>query len=352
MAQKLYFWCAFSLYNIANMNMLKKKVFNVKTIMYWAGIIVVYYILFHGFYNMIATQELLPYKTKDEMLKDIFHNSIPIFTIFMLNIVLVFKVIKYDSTRLKIVTDTLLSFAIMLVVVYVHKFVHGQYRTVHLNWAGIVFNNIFILLGVEVVYYIKNFRESAKKAEKAQRQILQYKYDALKAQINPHFLFNSLNLLNSLANVDQEKMTHFIKSLSNMYRYVIIFQQKDKVQLYMELEFLKSYVSVLEMRYYNQFKVRIRGQEQIHKQEVIPYTLQLLIENVTKHNIISTQYPMEVEINIREKNIEVSNPICYREAVLKTHVGLHYLTSLYKQHNRDFQIINDGQKFTAIIPYI
>ncbi len=202
-----------------------------------------------------------------------------------------------------------------------------------------------------MVSYHKRLIDSLKENDRAQKRILHYKYDALKSQINPHFLFNALNQLHSLVNINPMKSQVFIRELARMYRYIMAKHECATVEVAEEFLFLESYISVLKMRYNDKFNVVISGTPPEGK-FIIPFSLQLLIENVTKHNVISTAYPIVVAIIISENGIEITNPIRPRTSESVSKIGLRYLTELYSARNGDFRIVNDGKTFTAYVPYI
>lgn len=106
------------------------------------------------------------------------------------------------------------------------------------------------------------------------------------------------------------------------------------------------------MRYHNCFIVDIKGEENAANHEVIPYCMQLLMENVTKHNIIQTHSPMLVSIVIEADHVTMSNPIRPKRTQTSTGIGLQYIAELYQHHNKTFLYNNDGKTFTATIPFI
>ena len=202
-----------------------------------------------------------------------------------------------------------------------------------------------------MVYYFTRLSRSRQETEEARLKAVQYQYDALKAQINPHFLFNSLNLLYSLVSIDTVKSRLFIRELSRMYRYIMAQQNCSSVSVAEEFAFLSSYISVLEMRYNNKLSVNIQGEPSSEKR-IIPFTMQLLIENVTKHNAITARSPMRVTIIISEEEIIVMNPLFPRETESVSHIGLRYLSQLYATQNRHFNTQKTDTSFTAHVPYL
>lgn len=317
--------------------------------------IVCYYIVFQAFYNLMAHGSMYPYKNIPDMLTGVTLNFVPTFLQSIFIALVVFRPTHEKSIELKIMIDALLV-STMLVFFNI-AFPHvmqwlGFPQWSGVNWGGSAFNAIFVFLGMETTFYVLSFKQSLRETESHKRLALQYRYDALKAQINPHFLFNSLNILYSLVSIDQQRSKEFILSLSQMYRYVMAQQNRDTVPLRDELDFLHSYVGVLEMRYRDQFSMQLNGQELVADQKIVPFTMQLLIENVTKHNVISTQHPMTVTVNISNDCVTVSNPIRKRPSEASSHVGLNYLTELYQTHGKTFTVNNDGKTFVAQVPFL
>lgn len=328
-----------------------------KKIILFFAIVLAYCIVFFVFYNLLKYDTPIPYKSFKEGVISFGYNIIPILLIIVLNALVVFRLFqKFPLTRklhVKILFDSAASFLILFFVNEAFLFIGGAFKPdIKLDWVGTLLCNILVFMVVELIYYLIRSRQLLEKAEYARREVIQYQYNALKAQVNPHFLFNSLNILYSLVSIDIKKSKDFILSLSQMYRYIMTQQNRHVIPLSEEMEFLHSYVSVLEMRYHNQFHVEIAGEEFAGEKEIIPYTLQLLIENVTKHNIISTRYPMTVSISIENSHVIVSNPIKLKEIDSSSGIGLKYIAEQYKLHDKCFRVENDGIKFIAKIPYL
>jgi len=320
-----------------------------KNISLWTLAIVAYYVAFQLFYNMVAYQNPLPYTGWRDMIYGATINFFPILIIFLLNAFIVFKLVRLQQIRPKIMVDALASYG-MCVLVNVGYLLLRDNGVV--DWAGTIFNNTIILLLLEVYYYVTRYRRTQEQLAHQRQQALQYQYDALKAQVNPHFLFNSLNILYSLVQTDQQKSLQFIDALSHMYRYILQKQGNDTVLVSEEMEFLDNYVSVLKMRYVGQFDVVIMGREHIGTHRVVPYTVQLLLENVTKHNVISSRHPMQVIITLDQQGLTMTNPIRPRNAGTSSGIGLRYLRQLYQLHDKQFTTVNDGKTFTAQVQYL
>ncbi|MDD7318956.1 MAG: histidine kinase [Prevotella sp.] len=315
-------------------------------------IIVATYIVFQAFYNLIAFKSLFPYQDIYDFKISVASNLVPVIVLFVFNFTFVFRINRLRNIIYKILADVTISYLFLVVLNFVFILIMRKPDPSSIDWAGTMFCNTFILMGMEMSFYIRHYQSSLRQAEEYKRRVLMYQYNALKAQVNPHFLFNSLNILYSLIAIDQKKSRHFVMSLSDMYRYIMTQQDKERVPLEDELGFLASYVEVLKMRYYNQFDVKIEGAELVKDQEIIPYTLQLLMENVTKHNVISQRFPLEVSIKITENDIRVSNHIRTRQSASSSGIGLRYITELYQQNGKDFVYTNDGNTFEAVVPYL
>ena len=322
-----------------------------KKVLYWGITIVLYYFWFQAFYNSLRYDSIWPYESFSIAYPVILNNFLTIAIIFIFNILLVFHIVKIKTMRNKVIIDILLSFSWLILINWIYLLINGLYRDVTVDWTGTFLNNILILLGVELIYYSQNYNRTRIEIEKSARKTLQYKYDALRAQINPHFLFNSLNLLSSLVSLDQEKSKKFILGLARMYRYILECEGKEKTSVKEEFDFLSAYIEVLEMRYNNKFRVKIDGIP-VEKNMIIPYTLQLLIENVTKHNVISSKNPMEVTISINKEGINVKNPVTLKPNNESGGIGLKYLGELYKIYGKNFSTQREGGFFHAYIPYL
>lgn len=328
--------------------MYKKKL---KTGLAWAVAIAGYYVWFQTFYNSMRYGKLFPYSDLRDMAIGVSYNFFPILAIFLLNMLIVFRIVNIKDLKLKICADVILSITLACMVNWLYLLILGSFRDAEVDWAGTILNDILIILGVEMVYYFRRLSKARKETEEARLQAVQYRYDALKSQINPHFLFNSLNLLYSLVSIDTVRSKLFIRELSRMYRYIMAQQNRERVSVAEEFDFLASYVSVLEMRYNNKFRVRISGCRD-NNRSLIPFTMQLLIENVTKHNAITSKSPMTVSIDISDSEITISNPIYPRETESVSNIGLRYLTQLYASQGKNFHVEKCDGHFTAHVPLI
>ncbi len=179
---------------------------------------------------------------------------------------------------------------------------------------------------------IENAQQVEVKTAQLEKENLVSQFSALKSQVNPHFLFNSLSILSSLVKRDPELSERFIEQLSTAYRYIL--EQKDSplVALQTELEFLQSYTFLLRTRFEHKFEVEITVEANTRQQaQIAPLTLQLLVENAVKHNRMSEKEPLVVYIRQREKTLEIRNVLRPRgELVNSTGLGLQNIINRYK----------------------
>ena len=201
--------------------------------------------------------------------------------------------------------------------------------------------------------FLANWRKAAIDAETLKKEGAVARYEALKNQVNPHFLFNSLNALTNLVYEDQEKAVKFIKQLSEVYRYVLDTREKETVTLQEELRFIKSYLYLQEIRFGNNLKVKLDLDNA--SGSVAPLALQLLLENAIKHNIVSQEEPLLVEMRVREGFVWVENKL-QKKATLGENspgVGLHNIQSRYKfLSSKEVIVVEGDQIFSVGLPLI
>ena len=320
------------------------------------AVCIAYYIVFQVFYNLIAEKTAFPYDSIASFWKGVVYNFFPVLLTFGANIFIVFFTNYKFCSRLKILLDTVLSFVAMIGINCLFKIIvatstDSSYCAIPVDWAGTTFNNIFILLGVEVFYYVRHLRLTEVEVEKQQRMMLDYKYKALRAQFDPHFLFNSLNTLYSLAEVSADKSKEFIVALSSIYRYILLQYEREIVPVKDELEFSDAYIYTLKMRYPN-LNIIFNGRGNEGSQCIIPFTLQILIENIIKHNVISSAHPMTVHVNISETEMRITNRVCPKKNVESFGIGLHYLCVLYERHRLKIETEYSDEKWSVNVPFI
>lgn len=166
---------------------------------------------------------------------------------------------------------------------------------------------------------------------KLQKENLQSQFEVLRQQVNPHFLFNSLNVLTSLIKLEPDLAEKFTEHLSKVYRYVLENKDNDLVSLQTELDFLDAYIFLLNIRFMNKIEVKVSIPDNRKESLILPLALQLLIENAIKHNSMSKKNPLKIEIFIDSENkLNVMNNLQEREShMASTGVGLKNIEHRY-----------------------
>lgn len=160
--------------------------------------------------------------------------------------------------------------------------------------------SIIITLILITRSFYTDLLEAFKREEKLKQERLAMEYQVLKNQVNPHFLFNSLNTLASLVEVDTKQSVRFIKQLSDVYRYVLDQHQAETVELSKELAFTRSYLELQKIRMQESLNYSIDVVNE--KFEVLPLSIQMLVENCIKHNKATVKYPLKISI-IQDENL-------------------------------------------------
>jgi PAS domain S-box-containing protein len=190
---------------------------------------------------------------------------------------------------------------------------------------------------------------------KLQKENLQSQFDVLKQQVNPHFLFNSLNVLTSLIRLEPELAEKFTEHLAKVYRYVLENKDNELVNLSTEISFLDAYIFLINIRFMDKVVVNISIPEDKKNHRIIPLAMQLLIENAIKHNSMSKKSPLVIDIFIDEKNhLNVVNNLQEREAhMTSTGVGLKNIQNRYRLLNNTIPLFEKTEtQFIARIPLV
>lgn len=212
--------------------------------------------------------------------------------------------------------------------------------------------NIPILLVFELIYYFQSEQKAIADSETAKRKVLLFQHETLKAQINPHFLFNSLNVLSSLIYINPDNANKFTKALSKTYRYVLSLNRQPVVSVEEELNALDHYMFLMRMRFEDSFTFTVNNISEGERNEIIPLTLQLLIENAFKHNVATEESRLNIKIDIATDYITVQNNIQPSNDADKGGIGLKYITMQYKLYAKDLLVEDSGRMFIVKIPYI
>lgn len=255
------------------------------------------------------------------------------------------------------VIAVLLIHYIQFVLIFKHKF--SDFFDGKLFWSHLF--AIIISLGIASFFHARSFMinwKASLKQETTQHEIVAKtetaKFETLKSQLDPHFLFNSLNVLTSLIGENPKQAEKFTTKLSKVYRYVLEQRNKELIPLEEELRFAKTYMELLQMRFEDAVQFNIPTTVSNLDLKIVPLSLQLLLENAVKHNVVSSAKPLEIYIFEQDGFLQIQNTVNPKEAIGKsTKVGLRNIADRYGLiTNKRVEIKNNSKTFTVSLPLL
>jgi two-component system LytT family sensor kinase len=274
--------------------------------------------------------------------------------------------IEHTNTRIwaGIVTTVLYTVPVVLLIDYVNfivisghnidRFFSGRYLWQHVFY-------IILSFGVSAFIHARGFMiqwKNAVKQESTKQEIVAKtetaKFESLKNQLDPHFLFNSLNVLTSLIGENPQQAERFTTKLSKVYRYVLEQRNKDLVPIEEELKFAKTYMELLGMRFEEAVQFNIPDNISNNELKIVPLSLQLLLENAVKHNVVSTSKPLTINIYEEGRYLIIANNVNPKQAIGKsTKVGLQNIADRYGLiTEKGVKIENNNKTFKVGLPLL
>lgn len=205
-----------------------------------------------------------------------------------------------------------------------------------------------------VVFYEK-WRDVVDETDQLKRENLQSQLEGLKGQVNPHFLFNSLNSLSSLISEDAEKAEKFLDEMSKVYRYLLRTNEEGLTTLESEMQFIHSYFHLLKTRYGDGLEMETRINDRYHDYQIPPLTLQMLVENAVKHNMILKDSPLHILImTTNSGKLVVTNNLQRKDRMVSSNkVGLTNIVKKYRlMKKEEISVRDDGKEFAVVVPLI
>jgi sensor histidine kinase YesM len=218
-----------------------------------------------------------------------------------------------------------------------------------------IFITLFVITIYEAVWASTRFRRAQMEAEQLKHANLQGQMNTLKSQINPHFLFNSLNTLISLIPENPDKAELFAQKLSDTYRAILKIKEREVVPLRDELECLESYTFLLNTRFGEAFQLKCEVDDRFMERYIVPLSLQILLENAIKHNIVSRSRPLTVEVFVNDdENLVVRNNLQPKlEPVSSTGTGLQNIDERFTLvAERSVEVVKTDASFTVVLPLL
>jgi 2TM domain/Histidine kinase len=275
----------------------------------------------------------------------------------------IFEVERFAKRR--IILGFLGSFVISVIVIFLLRIVEdvlieGEGFEIFLhneklaNYVVTIIITFFVTLAFHAFYFYKVYQENRVNQQKIIAGNASAQFESLKNQIDPHFLFNSLNVLSSLIEENPEIAQKFTTSLSKVYRYVLEQKDKELVSVAEEIAFAKTYMDLLLMRFENGITFEIPENIDNEDAKVVPLSLQLLLENCIKHNVVSEAHPLHVKIGIVNNLLVVTNNLQKKETVLdRKGVGLENIVNRYGiLTNRKVLVEENEKEFKISLPIL
>ncbi len=221
-------------------------------------------------------------------------------------------------------------------------------------FIGFSVNLIFETL-YEADYALEKYKEGVEDNKQMQQLSVHQEFATLKSQVNPHFLFNCFNTLSSLISEDKNKAEQFLNELSKVYRYLLHNNQNELSSVENEIKFIQSYYKLLQTRHGEAVSLNVEIDKRYRNYLLPSLSLQLLVENVVKHNALSKSKPLVIDIFTTAGNKLVVNNNLQRRAVKapSNNVGLDNIRMKYELiRQTGFQVLEDDKNFTVVLPLI
>jgi len=233
----------------------------------------------------------------------------------------------------------------------------------HSHFSSVAFRkNLFVFLTISILYnaiytgshFFRKWRGTIVETEELKRQNLISQYESLKNQINPHFLFNSINTMIGLIDEDPKLAKEYGYKFAEIYRQILIKGQEELISLKEELEIVETQRLLFKSRFGDGLIFDLNIPDEVHNLRIPPLTLQMLIENAVKHNSISEKHPLTIKIIAEHNQLIVSNNIQVKNLKSEsTRMGIENIRNRYRYiANEEIEVINDGQYFTVKLPLL
>jgi two-component system, LytTR family, sensor kinase len=207
-----------------------------------------------------------------------------------------------------------------------------------------------------IYWYVNQLEKTQIEAEKFKKISTQAQLQAVRNQVNPHFLFNNLSVLTALIPLDTNASVEFVRQFSKVYRYVLKSHEKELMELDTELDFIDSYLYLLKKRFGESLKISIQVEEEVRQYYIVPMALQMLVENAVKHNVVSKNRPLQINIYTENDQLLIVQNNLQRKEVNdleSTKFGLANISQRYDFLSHKPIIIQENEAyFTVKLPII
>jgi hypothetical protein len=318
-----------------------------------------------GNYYFIGDSYFADFKTfliGTELVFVLYWFSIVVLTVAIRWVIARFPHFHQNTIRLIVMLILVGSMTMLLAVFDVWAYSIFPYLKVKFVWDKIwpimilgIFFDFFLCAALGLFYAFEKWKQNQTESERLERIALQQQFDTLKGQVNPHFLFNSLNTLSSLIGEDKDMAEQFVEDLSKIYRYMLQAAKVEFACLSTELEFLETYARLLKVRYGEGLQFKLPKPDFYKGIVLSPLSLQNLVDNAIKHNMMSVSKPLIITIDVLpDRRISVQNNLQKKIRSIDTQEAL--LANLVAKYsflsNEPVEVINEDKRFTVILPVI
>ncbi len=290
------------------------------------------------------------------MLMHFIFNFLMAFVLYILN----FRMLRIEmKPKLRVIAIIVATFVAAFLLSYLFSTIQIYFSDAAPRYKPIVrgglvrdfFIAVIVILTSQLMYISDKQQQTALENRTLLSENMRTRYKALKNQVDPHFLFNSLNTLNSLIKVDTDKAQEYVQQLSYVFRYTL--QTQEVISLEEEMRFTRAYCNLMQIRYGDSLQLDYRIDEHYNTYRIIPLSLQTLVENAIKHNVVSQKQPLAITFATHaDDSISISNPIqLKKEAEDGEGIGLTNLAERYRlMWQRGITVKQDHGVFEVVIP--
>lgn len=272
-----------------------------------------------------------------------------------------FPELKESVSRIvyQVVTILIVYFIVKVILdVVMHNYMHVLFDVDEPKGPATVIAaltiSFFVISIYETIFFYTQLQTSITEKEQLESENIKSQLEGLKNQVNPHFLFNSLNTLTYLIPEDPDRAVGFVQQLSKVYRYILEIKDQKLIPLSEELKFLDAYIFLLKERFGENFQITVNIPEAFLSSKVVPLSLQLLLENAIKHNIISNLKPLKIEVFVEKEKLIVRNNLQKKNQVMNsTKAGLQNIRNRYSFFsNKNVEVLSTAEYFIVMLPLI
>lgn len=311
-------------------------------------IILGYTAFFQAMYCWMVYNDISAGVTTIEWIYSLMVNYLPILALSYGILAVARYTLRVKNPWLKFSVDIALSMAILVAVNYIFLLITGM----PLNWGGSIFNGVMVLLGVEFWLLSRQKQDTLMREHLLMKENMTMHYEIQKAYVNPHFLYNTLDMLSALIEDDKkEEALAFIMRLSGYYRSMTRKFNMPLTTLSEEIDMVRNYLEIVKYHHRNALTFNVEGDTD-DDPTLVPFSLQLLVENVLKHNRISQQLPVNIVVSVNDASVTVANNCNPKIGAPHkgTGIGLTYLKKIYAFHGKNIDIDKSPTRFAVTLP--